>query len=311
MPSAFVSYSWENNDHKEWVKALGARLRGDGVDVTLDQWHLVPGDQLPKFMESSIRENDFVLIVCTPHYKRRSDAREGGVGYEGDIITAEVFVTGNQRKFIPLLRAGEWSNAAPTWIQGKFYLDFRGTPYSETCYEDLLATLTNRRPSAPTVGTLLIRQPQRKPPETQTNTNAGQPSYDDIRIEGILVDQVTVPKMDGTRGSALYAIPFRLSRMPSSAWANAFVRAWDHPPRYTTMHRPGIARVRSDTVILDGTTIEEVRMYHRETLMLAVAEANKEEKEALRQRQIRDDQERARVHKHREDVMKAAKRIKF
>jgi hypothetical protein len=43
--------------------------------VTLDQWELQPGDQLPAFMERAVRENDYVLIVCTPLYKRRSDER--------------------------------------------------------------------------------------------------------------------------------------------------------------------------------------------------------------------------------------------
>ena len=36
-------------------------------------------------VERAIRDNEFVVIVCTPRYKRRSDAREGGVGYEEDI----------------------------------------------------------------------------------------------------------------------------------------------------------------------------------------------------------------------------------
>ena len=93
--SAFISYSWDNEPHKEWVRELATRLRSDGVDVILDRWHSVPGDQLPMFMEKSIRENDYVLIVCTQNYKKKSDNREGGVGYEGDIITAELFSRGN------------------------------------------------------------------------------------------------------------------------------------------------------------------------------------------------------------------------
>jgi hypothetical protein len=30
-PTAFVSYSWDNDAHKEWVKQLAARLRSDAV----------------------------------------------------------------------------------------------------------------------------------------------------------------------------------------------------------------------------------------------------------------------------------------
>jgi hypothetical protein len=39
----------------------------------LDQWATVPGDRLPHFMEKAIRENSYVLIICTPKYKEKSD----------------------------------------------------------------------------------------------------------------------------------------------------------------------------------------------------------------------------------------------
>src|SRR5688572_593400 len=110
--SAFVSYSWDDDDHKAWARQFAQRLREDGVEVTLDQWATVPGDQLPAFMEGAIATNKFVLIICTPRYKARSDLRQGGVGYEGDIITAQLLLSQNQRKFIPILRRGEWQEAA-------------------------------------------------------------------------------------------------------------------------------------------------------------------------------------------------------
>jgi hypothetical protein len=76
------------------------------VDVTLDQWHVGPGDQLPEFMERGIRESDFVIILCTPRYKEKSEGRKGGVGFEGHIMSAEMYLSGNQRKFIPVLGQG-------------------------------------------------------------------------------------------------------------------------------------------------------------------------------------------------------------
>jgi hypothetical protein len=151
MTSAFVSYSWDSDEHRNWVLALATRLRGDGVETVLDQWHLVPGDQLPAFMEKAVRESDYVLIVCTPRYKDRSERRIGGVGYEGDIITGEVLTTRNERKFIPILRTGDWVKAAPTWLSGKYHIDLRSEPYGERQYEDLLTTLLGTRPAAPPI----------------------------------------------------------------------------------------------------------------------------------------------------------------
>ncbi|HLN50756.1 MAG TPA: TIR domain-containing protein [Thermoplasmata archaeon] len=152
IPRAFISYSWDGDAHVRWVEDLAARLRHDGVDVTLDRWHVVPGDQLPEFMERAVRDNDFVLIICTPRYKARSDGRTGGVGYEGGIMTAEVYIERNQRKFIPLWRAAVWEEAAPSWLLGKLFIDLRGDPYPERSYEELLRTLHRQRAQAPSIG---------------------------------------------------------------------------------------------------------------------------------------------------------------
>ncbi len=104
------------------------------------------------FMETAVRENAFVLIVCTPGYRARSDRRQGGVGYEGDIMTAEVFAHANHRKFIPILREGDWRQAAPSWLSGKVHLDFRGDTYLSDSYERLLRTLHGAAESPPPVG---------------------------------------------------------------------------------------------------------------------------------------------------------------
>lgn len=148
-PRVFISYSWDSDRHKDWVSQLATRLRADCVDVCIDDWDLRPGDQLPHFMESAIRESDFVLLVCTPRYQGKANERVGGVGYEGNIITAELYTKRNERKFIPLWREGEWQEAAPSALLAKYHIDFRGEPYPEKSYEELLATLHDVRPVAP------------------------------------------------------------------------------------------------------------------------------------------------------------------
>lgn len=314
MPSAFVSYSWDNEEHKRWALELASRLRGDGVETILDQWHTVPGDQLPAFMEGAVRESDHVLIVCTPRYKERSDRREGGVGYEGDIITGEVFTTRNERKFIPILRRGEWTEVAPSWLAGKYYIDLRGNPYTENRYRDLLTTLLGTRPLAPPVraaGSGLPADDPGSSPLASASPSGALPGFEPIGIEGVIVDQIGTPRGDGTRGSALYGIPFRFSRRPPHEWAELFIRAWNHPTSFTTMHRPGIARVYGDTVVLDGTTVEEVEKYHRNTLLLAAEQANKDFAEWDSSRRAAEEREGQRLEAHKRSVDDAVKRLKF
>lgn len=147
-PKVFISYTWEDG-LRTWVLDFATRLRSDGVNAILDQWETMPGDQLPEFMERSVRDSDFVVFVCTPTYKRKSDRRKGGVGYEGHIITGEVFQKNNHRKFIPVLRKGKWATASPSWATSKLFIDFRGEPYSEASYQQLLNTLLGKSPTAP------------------------------------------------------------------------------------------------------------------------------------------------------------------
>ena len=77
------------------------------------------------------------------------------------------------------------------------------------------------------------------------------------------------------------------------------------------MHRPGIARIHGDKVILNGTTVAEVERYHRDTLILAAEEANKGYIEWQRRRQAAEERERGRLDAHKQSVEDAAKRLKF
>lgn len=310
ITKVFISYSWDNDDHKNWVRELAARLRSDGIDVTLDQWHLVPGDQLPEFMERSVRESEYVLIVCTHKYKERSNNRQGGVGYEGDIITAEFMASRNHRKFIPILRQQPWKDSAPNWLLGKYFIDLSASPFPQKYYDDLLTTLLGTREKAPPVGAATKGEPDTNVVTENPKTN-NPTDFEPIQITGIIADQVGVPRNDGTRGSALYRIPFRLTRRPPREWADLFVNNWNNPPRFTTTHRPGIASVIGDTVVLDGTTIEEVKDYHRDTLVLVVQETNKQYKEFVdrRQKAIEREQEQLRTHKQKLDNI--SNQIKF
>jgi hypothetical protein len=314
MASAFIAYSWETDEHRAWVLALATRLRGDGIETVLDQWHVVPGDQLPAFMEKAVRESDYVLIICTPRYKAGSDRREGGVGYEGDIITGEVLNTRNQRKFIPILRVGDWNASAPIWLAGKCHIDLRGEPYKENQYQDLLTTLLGTRAQPPPIrgagahAAPATAQARVDQPDTSSACAEG---FEPIQIAGIVVDEIGTPTGDGTRGSALYSVPFRLTRKPPREWAEFFVRAWDSPSSYTGEHRRGIASVYGDKVVLNRTTLEEVEKDHRDTLLLAAKVANAEYAELRARRLAEEARKRARLEAHKKSVEDTAKRIKF
>jgi len=188
-PKVFISYAWED-DFKTWVLDFATHLRSDGINAILDQWETVPGDQLPEFMEKSVRESDFVLFVCTPTYKRKSDRRKGGVGYEGHIITGEVFQKNNHRKFIPVLRKGKWATAAPSWAISKLFIDFRGDSYSEANYQQLLNTLFGKSPTAPPLRDDTLREKL----EREAAENAEREKVENEKIEREAAERLAYEK---------------------------------------------------------------------------------------------------------------------
>lgn len=298
IPTTFISYAWESEELKSWVKDLESQLPSNGIDAKLDQWEVVPGDQMTHFMEKSERDNDFVLIVCTPQYKTKSENRIGGVGYEGDIMTAEVLQNSNHGKFIPILKSGTKETALPAWLKGKYFVDLSNENHYDKNFEDLLTTLLNALETAPSLGKVkekFIKENVSKPLENVIE--------EEIKIKGILIDEFTQPLNDGTRGSALYKIPFELNKRPDYEWIDLFINAWNRRPRFTSMLRPGIASVFGNKIILDGTDIEEVEKYHKDTLKLAVEVAiniSKEIKIKKRQKKVIERQ-KAKEHKNKLD----------
>lgn len=302
-PRVFISYSWEDEEHIEWVKRLAKSLIENGVEAHIDQYDLELGDRLPQFMEQEITNAEYVLIVCTPNYKAKADNRKSGVGYEGHIIAGELCQNQNERKFIPIIRKGEIVECFPTYLIGKLGINFKNDDKFDENLKDLLATIYGKK-SKPELGTMPVFN-------KSIYTDEKNSEYEEIKIIGIITNEVTVPKIDGTRGSALYKIPFKLSRVPSGLWADLFIQLWNSPPRFTTMHRPKIAKVVRDKIILDGTTIEEVKSYHRDTLLLCVNEANKKEREINERNRELEQKDKIRIQTHYQDLEDISKDIEW
>jgi hypothetical protein len=135
--------------------------------------------------------------------------------------------------------------------------------------------------------------------------------FEPIEIVGVDTPNVSTPRNDGTRGSGLYRVPIKVSRRPPHEWAAAFPDIWNHPPEFTTLHRPGIASVSGDTVVLDGTTIDEVRDYHARTLSLVVARLNEAQGRHDAKAQINARRAATERSSHEENVRTVADEIRF
>ncbi len=143
-PVVFISYSWDDEEHKEWVLNLANRLSRDGVEVILDRFYLKPGANLQHFVENNLGRAHRVIIIFTPNYKLKADKRTGGVGFEYSIMNVELYnnITKNE-KFIPLLRRGKMNESIPTFMQQFIHIDITKDENMENSYNDLIREIYN------------------------------------------------------------------------------------------------------------------------------------------------------------------------
>ncbi|RDU89578.1 SEFIR domain-containing protein [Aeromonas veronii] len=126
-PKLFISYSWSNPEHEQWVVDLATELCESGVDVILDKWALKEGHDTVSFMEKMVTDPEInkVAIICDEKYSAKADGREGGVGTETQIISKEVYDNQVQEKFVAIVCSKDEDGKAilPTYYKSRMYID--------------------------------------------------------------------------------------------------------------------------------------------------------------------------------------------
>lgn len=164
IPTVFISYSWDDDEHKAWVKKLADDLRGKyGICSLIDQYNPAGAD-IVEFMNRGIRLSNRVLAIGTPLYKEKS---ENGVGtggkYEGVLITTEIYNNTDTFKFIPLLRRGEkFKSSFISVLASRNGYDFRDDSQYESKLKNLADELYGRGPQAPALSTINTTLPNEK-----------------------------------------------------------------------------------------------------------------------------------------------------
>lgn len=302
-PSLFISYAHEDG---VLARALASALRARGCRVWIDSDDLRIGDDMVTRIGEAIDSVDFLLAIL-------SEASVPSPWCKRELSAAVAAALKTDRVKVLPIRIG--SVALPPWLAG--INSPRVDPSDVDALADRIMADMERHRTGGRGGTPAPARPV-PPPSDPAPTLPTAPAIppvvdpeEPIRIIGVDEDGVTQPRNDGTAGSGLYKVPLRLNRTPSITWMRLMPAVWDHPPEFTTMHRPGIASVSGDRIILDGTTMEEVERYHAATLRRVIPEVNKrvadQEAAERAKRERAEDDRRA----HDESVREAAKRIKF
>jgi len=72
-PKLFISYSWTNTEHQQWISDLVERLVQDGVDVKLDTCHLNTKGEVEEYFSAVAKHFESFRIACSDETKDTFD----------------------------------------------------------------------------------------------------------------------------------------------------------------------------------------------------------------------------------------------
>lgn len=142
IPVVFISYSWDNEAHKQWVLDLSKDLREKYRIYTLLDRYNRGGDDLITFMTKGLKRANRVLIIGTPNYKDKLENSDGGgVKFEDQVITISLYKQMGLNKFVPVLREGTFSESFNELIETRLGYDMRNDGQYEERLQELAADL--------------------------------------------------------------------------------------------------------------------------------------------------------------------------
>ncbi len=292
----FISHASE--DKNAVARPLAEELKRRGFSVWYDEYVLKLGDSLPGEIDRGLANARFGVVILSSHFFAKNWPRR-----ELDGLAARE-VRGGRKVILPVwheVDAGEVEKHSPTLAAKLAVSTSLGLG---TVVEKIVEVLESGRSSP--------AEPAKPEPYVAKTAEHPVPNAEEpVRIVGIVEEAVGRPRNDGTRGSGLYPVSLRLSRTPSRVWAELFVETWNHPPQFTTRHRPGIASVVGDSIVLAKTTVEELEEVHKETLRHVLARVNEEAARIEASERERAAAESKAQREHDERVRTAAKRLRF
>lgn len=106
MPMVFISYRQVDDAQRQRVRAFGERLRGCGIEVVLDQFHVDdhaegPHEKWPKWSSDRARTSERVIIIGTRDWFACFDGTQPpgtglGAACEADAIRTRIYESANK-----------------------------------------------------------------------------------------------------------------------------------------------------------------------------------------------------------------------
>lgn len=92
-PKVFISYSWDSEEHKNFVFSLSEKLRGLGYNSDIDRYHKYPNRGWSNWANDQMEEADVIIVFITPEYieysnnNKKNDGKGEGASWESTLLT--------------------------------------------------------------------------------------------------------------------------------------------------------------------------------------------------------------------------------
>ncbi|MGW1769459.1 toll/interleukin-1 receptor domain-containing protein [Streptomyces sp. NPDC002073] len=168
-PLAFISYSHgDSNHHDEKVRTLWLRLRAEGVNAEIDISAAEQPQRWADYMNKTIEEADFILVVASPSYKRRAEGAEdpgGGYGVPWEAAHIKHYMYTHpgtwEKRILKILMAGGTPDEFPNFLGPHTVTYYNVDPATGAGIEKLVRYMTGQPLEIPPpLGTLKLYPPR-------------------------------------------------------------------------------------------------------------------------------------------------------
>lgn len=117
MPiKVFISYSWDSEEHQDWIANLAATLRRYGIQADFDSSKVQYN--LYQMMVQKISSYDKIVVVVTQRYTDKANSFSGGVGTETKLLLNHY--VNDESKIVVVKRE---NCDVPFYLQGYEFID--------------------------------------------------------------------------------------------------------------------------------------------------------------------------------------------
>lgn len=148
----FISYAHESEQLSDSVLTLSNYLRSKGIDSEIDQYEEAPQEGWPKWMQRQIQQADYVLVVCSELFYKRTNDHSGeeiglGVKWETTLILQQLYSLNTKNdKYIPIIASNSNIKHIPLNLQPYTFYQFTDQESLDKLKNRILGLSKSKRP---------------------------------------------------------------------------------------------------------------------------------------------------------------------